>query len=395
MSIESIAADFNSGAIGGGEAVREAMAEGYSYEAAVAGLEKAITSSTPEGVTYSEGRAVQPVTSVQPVKSATNNLAVRAARGPSGGITITVGNTSIGAWSSQQAKAEAIKLGATAEQVDAALKAAGITDNVGVTPQVTPTSNPTSNPTSGIVQPQTAQQTATEDEIIAKWIENYFAYGRGGTDPRASLSQLLGREMSQDEFNTRVAPMLTRNTGLGGGGGTVGGDVGGGDQRDPFKEQSPVQGWIRYLEKLQGRPSSGTEARANLEKRGGNLSSLASAFGYGATRDIGGRGEDYAGFFNEYGTQGPSWGEIQGRARNVQSSLARGQAGEPNALDIILKKRYGTNPQQLDLTQAALNTQMNQYAGGIDEILGRHQARYEAMNPGKQWLDRAIALGLI
>ena len=62
MSIESIADSFNSGEIGGGEAVREAMSEGYSYDEAVSSLTEAITSSTPEGVTYSEGRAVQPET---------------------------------------------------------------------------------------------------------------------------------------------------------------------------------------------------------------------------------------------------------------------------------------------------------------------------------------------
>jgi len=66
MSIQSIADDFNSGTISGGDAVQQAMSEGYSYDEAVSQLTEAITSSTPEGVTYEGSYAMQPENQDQP-----------------------------------------------------------------------------------------------------------------------------------------------------------------------------------------------------------------------------------------------------------------------------------------------------------------------------------------
>ena len=204
--------------------------------------------------------------------------------------------------------------------------------------------------------------------------------------------------MSQEEFNVKVAPFvgITRGIPQGAGketgsisSGDVGGDV---NKRDPFKDQSPGSAWTRYLAKLTGIAPSGTTGRAFLENRGRDLSSIASSFGYGASRDIGGQGEDYADFYKTYGSQGPSWGQIQSQARNVQSSLAK-EGG--NAYDAYIEQRYGTPKEQLDLTQGALNTQINQYGGGIDAVLARRQAQQQAVDPNQRWLDYAIAKGLI
>ena len=254
------------------------------------------------------------------------------------------------------------------------------------------------------------QVSESENEIIAKWIKNYFAFGPGGTDPRASLSQLLGREMSQEEFNARVAPSLTRKTALDGGGGPVGGD------QEFFEAQDPGMAWTRYLAKLGGAPPTGTFGRDVLENKGKSLAPLSQAFGYGIPPETGGQGLDFAGFYNKYGSQGPSWADIRGKASDIMGSVGRVDADmlatakalmsanktagvDPNiglTMDEIMASKYTDPADELELTQAGLRSRLNPtWQAGLISHIKRRFENQQATQPNERWLQYARQRGLI
>ena len=253
-----------------------------------------------------------------------------------------------------------------------------------------------------------------EAEIIAKWIANHLAqFGPPVSDPRANLSRLLGREMSQEEFDTRVAPLLRRKTAFGAG--EAGGGLEGTDQQ-AFEAQDPGMAWTRYLANMGGVPPTGTFGRETLEDKGKWLGPLAKAFDFGASEGVGGQGQDYAGFYNRYGSRGPSWADIRGKASGILGSLGRVDENmlatakaamsanktlgiDPYTdltMDEIRAAQYTDPADQVALTQAGLNSQLNPTLwADMNKHIRRRFDVQQATRPNERWLQYAQQRGLI
>ena len=275
-----------------------------------------------------------------------------------------------------------------------------------------------------------------ESQKIANWINDLIngrtglGNNQGAVNPvtteslMKSLSDRLGRTLTAKEFTEIVLPSIPqawRPQTPAAGFPTVGSIKKGGEPIDTtlpfdvgdtgfdFAAQDPSTAFTRYLSTMSNAPSQGTFGRNVLENRGQDLARLATAFGYGINNepDLEGnppdpraQGESYFPFYSKYAANDPSWADIQTQARSVQTSLGTQFPAVGKPYDEVMLGRYGDpesgQAQQLALTQGALSTQVNPFLqGGLEQQLRRRFAQQQATNTNQNWLDYAIANGLI
>ena len=116
--------------------------------------------------------------------------------------------------------------------------------------------------------------------------------------------------------------------------------------------------------------------------------------------------------------EGPSYQDIQGKARGIQGDLSKLDAEElrlakqtladylktgitpigdtQKILSELMAGQYADNQNQFDLTQAGVLSQINpSIRARINRHLVRRYNQQQASRPGQRWLDYAIQMGLI
>ena len=181
-----------------------------------------------------------------------------------------------------------------------------------------------------------------------------------------------------------------------------------------YEAQDPNTAFLRYLMQQKGLPGQGTAGRGAVEDRGYQMAALAPAWGYGIDSSVqGGRGKDFAGFFDEFGLRSqPTMTEAGGRADEIINALnTEGDAikqfqtdqGADPEMDVsktpykvALGAGFTDQGRQLDLVRSNLQMRMNPFfANPLGGQINRRFQTQQAMDPNTRFLDYARQQGLI